>query len=165
MGIWNSTDAVENSGGSSKSWTKNRHAIVHSLSRVGLFETPWTAARQASLSFTVSWSLLKFMSIELDYHMTQQYYFPSIDCKEFKTGTQTDICTPVFITELLREIIKSPWLAVDPRLGRRRSSPPAVLEMRILCPVPTVGAVSKYTALREQCVLEIICTEDMTEPH
>ena len=27
--------------------------------------TPWTAARQASLSFTISWSLLKFMSIEL----------------------------------------------------------------------------------------------------
>ena len=26
--------------------------------------TPWTAARQASLSFTISWSLLKLMSIE-----------------------------------------------------------------------------------------------------
>ena len=26
---------------------------------------PWIAARQASLSFTISWSLLKFMSIEL----------------------------------------------------------------------------------------------------
>ena len=30
-----------------------------------LFATPWTAARQASLSFTISWSLLKLMSIEL----------------------------------------------------------------------------------------------------
>ena len=28
--------------------------------------TPWTAARQASLSFTISWSLLKLMSIESD---------------------------------------------------------------------------------------------------
>ena len=27
--------------------------------------TPWTVARQASLSFTISWSLLKLMSIEL----------------------------------------------------------------------------------------------------
>ena len=27
--------------------------------------TPWTAARQRSLSFTISWSLLKLMSIEL----------------------------------------------------------------------------------------------------
>ena len=38
--------------------------IVQSLSHVRLFETPWTAARQASLSFTISQSLLKFMSIE-----------------------------------------------------------------------------------------------------
>ena len=37
---------------------------VQSLSRVWLFATPWTAARQASLSFTISQSLLKLMSIE-----------------------------------------------------------------------------------------------------
>ena len=37
---------------------------VQSLSHVRLFATPWTAARQASLSITNSWSLLKFMSIE-----------------------------------------------------------------------------------------------------
>ena len=35
-----------------------------SLSRVRLFATPWTAAHQASLSITNSWSLLKLMSIE-----------------------------------------------------------------------------------------------------
>ena len=39
--------------------------IVQSLSHVRLFVTPWTAACQASLSFTISWSLLKLMSIEL----------------------------------------------------------------------------------------------------
>ena len=33
------------------------------LSHVRLFATPWTAARQASLFITNSWSLLKFMSI------------------------------------------------------------------------------------------------------
>ena len=38
--------------------------IVWSLSHVWLFVTPWTAAHQASLSFTISWSLLKLMSIE-----------------------------------------------------------------------------------------------------
>ena len=38
--------------------------VVPSLSHVWLFVTPWTAACQASLSSTVSWSLLKFMSIE-----------------------------------------------------------------------------------------------------
>ena len=37
---------------------------VQSLSRVQLFVTPWTAARQASLSITNSWSWLKLMSIE-----------------------------------------------------------------------------------------------------
>ena len=37
---------------------------VQSLSRVRLFATPWTAARQASLSITNSRSLPKLMSIE-----------------------------------------------------------------------------------------------------
>ena len=37
---------------------------VQSLSRVRLFVTPWTAARQASLSITISQSLLKPTSIE-----------------------------------------------------------------------------------------------------
>ena len=40
------------------------YSSVQSLSRVQLFATPWTAARQASLSITNSRSLLKFMSIE-----------------------------------------------------------------------------------------------------
>ena len=38
---------------------------VQSLSCVWLFATPWTAARQASLSITNSWSLRKLMFIEL----------------------------------------------------------------------------------------------------
>ena len=37
---------------------------VQSLSCVWIFVTPWTAARQASLSITNSWSLLKLMSTE-----------------------------------------------------------------------------------------------------
>ena len=37
---------------------------VQSLSHVWLFATPWTAAHQASLSITNSWSLLKLMSME-----------------------------------------------------------------------------------------------------
>ena len=37
---------------------------VQLLSCVRLFVTPWTAACQASLSITNSWSLLKFISIE-----------------------------------------------------------------------------------------------------
>ena len=41
-----------------------RHIVVQSLSHVQFFATPWTAARQASLSFTISWSLLKLRSVE-----------------------------------------------------------------------------------------------------
>ena len=45
---------------------RGRHAVVvQSFSHVRLFPTPWTAACQASMSFTVSWSLLKLISIEL----------------------------------------------------------------------------------------------------
>ena len=40
------------------------HVVVQSLSCVWLFATPWTVAGQASLSFTITWSLLKLMSIE-----------------------------------------------------------------------------------------------------
>ena len=44
---------------------------VQSLSRVWLFDTPWTAACQASPSITNSRSLVKLMSIELvRYHLT-----------------------------------------------------------------------------------------------
>ena len=39
--------------------------IVQSLSCVWLFEIPWAAACQASLSFTISQSLLRLISIEL----------------------------------------------------------------------------------------------------
>ena len=38
--------------------------VVQSLSRVRLFASPWTAAHQASLSPTISRSLLKLMSVE-----------------------------------------------------------------------------------------------------
>ena len=41
-----------------------RNAVVQLLSHVQLFVTPQTAARQASLSFTISQSLFKLMSIE-----------------------------------------------------------------------------------------------------
>ena len=39
--------------------------VIQSLSHVLLFASPWTAPRQASLSFTVSQSLIKLMSVQL----------------------------------------------------------------------------------------------------
>ena len=38
--------------------------VAQPLSHVQLFVTPWTAVNQAFLFFTISWSLLKLMSIE-----------------------------------------------------------------------------------------------------
>ena len=45
-------------------WMDKEGGVVQSLSPAQLFATPWTVAHQASLSFTVSQSLLKLMSIE-----------------------------------------------------------------------------------------------------
>ena len=49
-------------------WTEEHGGVqsssVQSLSRVRLFATPWTAARQAYLSITSSRSLPKLMCIE-----------------------------------------------------------------------------------------------------
>ena len=43
---------------------KALYFIVQLLRRVRLFATPWSASCQASLSFTMSQSLLKLMSME-----------------------------------------------------------------------------------------------------
>ena len=45
--------------------TQTQFSSVQSLSHVQLFATPWTAARQASLSITNSWSLLRLMSTDM----------------------------------------------------------------------------------------------------
>ena len=58
----------------------NHYFVVQSHSRVWLFVNPWTAAWQASLSFTTTWSLLKLMFIELvmtSNHLILCYPFPS----------------------------------------------------------------------------------------
>ena len=51
--------------------------VIQALSHVWLFGTPWTAARQASLSFTISQTLLKLMSVELRCHPTISMLPPS----------------------------------------------------------------------------------------
>ena len=61
--LWLFNEACE--GISTHAASEGKSFVVQLLSRVQLFATPWTAACQASLSFTVSRSLLKFMSIEL----------------------------------------------------------------------------------------------------
>ena len=66
---WQNLEGIKMS--TSRGWINCRtyrlwNVVVQSLSRVRLFTTtPWTAACHTSLSFTISWSLLKLMSIEL----------------------------------------------------------------------------------------------------
>ena len=77
---------------------------VQSLSRVRLFMTPWTAAHQASLSITSSWSLLKLMSIKLvmsSNHLILSFpllplpsIFPSI--RVFSSGSALHIRWPKY---------------------------------------------------------------------
>ena len=55
---------IQNRGWQTTGSGKNQFSSVQSLSHVRLFETPWTAACQASLSLTNYWSLPKLMSIE-----------------------------------------------------------------------------------------------------
>ena len=43
----------------------SKDSVTQLLNHVWLFANPWTEAHQAPLSFTISWSLLKFISIEL----------------------------------------------------------------------------------------------------
>ena len=45
-------------------WMATVHLVVQSLSRVRLSAASWTVAHQVSLSFIISWNLLKLMSIE-----------------------------------------------------------------------------------------------------
>ena len=54
-------------------------SLVQLVSQVWLFVTPWTAARQSSLSITNSWSLLKFVSIKSVMpfnHLNHHYTLP-----------------------------------------------------------------------------------------
>ena len=53
--------------------------------------TPWTAAHQTSLSFTISWTLLKLMPIEQQVpthglHVVQQAVLPVQDVQEVLAG-------------------------------------------------------------------------------
>ena len=62
---------------------------VESLSRVQLFVTPWTTARQASLSFTISQNLLKLMSI--DSVMLSNHLIRCRHTQISQTGRETSI--------------------------------------------------------------------------
>ena len=62
--FWRGRGEIKTHGSFCNNTRSVQFSSVQSLSRVWLLVTPWTAARQASLSITNSWRLLKIMSIE-----------------------------------------------------------------------------------------------------
>ena len=63
--ICNPLDMFGYTGDKSKDTVPLKEVVIQLLSHVLLFATPWAAERQPSLSFTISWSLRKVISIEL----------------------------------------------------------------------------------------------------
>ena len=53
---------------------------VQSLSHVRLLATPWTAARQASLSITKSWSFY-IISVQLNKYLFTEQFVPTLNCR------------------------------------------------------------------------------------
>ena len=82
-------------------WLKKscKVSVVQSLHFVQLFGTSWTIALQASLSFTVSWSLLKLMFTESV--MPSKYL---ILCRPFSSCLQSFPASASFLIELALHI-------------------------------------------------------------
>ena len=69
-----------------RAWWAGWHGslVVQLLSHVRLFVSPWSAARQATLSFTISLNLLKLMFIELTMPSTiSSSVAPFLSCPQF----------------------------------------------------------------------------------
>ena len=77
---------------------------VQLLSHVWLFATPWTAACQASLSITNSWSLLKCMSIESVMPFNHLILCCPLLLPSVFPGIRVCICTS--------HVSSAPWLPV-----------------------------------------------------
>ena len=71
--------------------------IFQFLSHVQVFAAPWTAAHQASLSITISWSLLKLLSIELVMHPTiSSSVVPFSSCLQSFPASESFPMSPFF---------------------------------------------------------------------
>ena len=117
------------------------HQSVQLLSHVWLFATRWTAARQASLSITNSWSLLSFMSVEvviLSNHHLSSPSPPAFNLSQhqglFQWGSSSHQVATVLEFQLLQGIFRTDflynWLVWSPCCPRdsQESSPTAQLK-------------------------------------
>ena len=83
--------------------------VVQLLSCVRFFVTPWTAAHQASLSFTISWSLLKLTPIEsvIPIQPWCVYFFVNV----FPEEETSEKPSQTLFTTLGLNFVKCPFLA------------------------------------------------------
>ena len=112
--------------------------VVQSLSCVWLFATLSTVACQATLSFTVSWSLLKFMSIELV--MISNHL---ILCRPLFLLLQSFPASRAFLMSTIKSVqsLSHVWLFVTPWLQHTR----------LPCPSTTPRASSNSCPLSRWC--------------
>ena len=78
--------------------SKNLVVVVQLLSYVQLFVTLWTAARQASLSFTISQSLFKFMSIGSCHPIISSSVVPFFSCLQSFPASRSFPMSQLFIS-------------------------------------------------------------------
>ena len=81
--------------------THQEQFVVHSPSCVQLFVTPWMAAHQASLSFTISWSSLKFMSIQSYSYIVDNYISAYLVFLSMIVHNPMDFVYPIHISLVL----------------------------------------------------------------
>ena len=113
--------------------TRVSACVVHSPSRVQLFETQWTAARQAPLSLTTSQSLPKFMSIEL--------VMPS---------NHLTVCHPLFLPSIFPSIgVFFQWVGYSLQMAQSTGASASVLPMNIQdwFPLGLTGFILQSTGL------------------
>ena len=116
---------------------RNTVVVVQSLNHGGLFATPWTEAHQALLFVIISWSLLKFMSIEYQAQFTliHGYNFP--DSYETLCFTASD-CT--FTTRHTHNWASFPFLLGHFILSGAISNRPLLFPSSIVDTFPPGGA-------------------------
>ena len=79
---------------------------VQLLSRVRLFAIPCTAARQASLSLTISWSLLKLMSLELMMPSSHLIFCCPLPFPVFSLSQQQNLFQSVGCSHLVVKVLE-----------------------------------------------------------
>ena len=139
-------------------WKDVQHCslFVYLLSPVLLFPIPWTAACQASLPFTISWSLFKFMSIEsvmLSNHLiprqpllfspsilTSIRIFPNQEAKALALQLQHQSFQWIFRVDFLQDWLV--WSPCSPRDSQESSFSSTIVKHQLTSTQPSLWSNS-----------------------